>query len=211
MSHKHNSSSLPLPVTLTMQPTVEDLCCNTAFQNAPLMTPAQPQQVSNRVETRQLSCPASTAGSNFRCCPITPLCHFTVTHFFSLLIFVSGHRPAHSCFFFFFLPQLSVHPGCEAGKHSGACTDSSSSPSPSGSLPHTASALYSQCPHPQETEKVPSQLEVFSCRLNKWARVRARTSKRAARVQMLQLSSTLPAHVVVSEPPQGNRTSNAPC
>lgn len=56
ISRKHDNMSLPLPNTLTLQPTVENPGCNPGFQNAPLMT-VHPQRVSNRVETQQLSCP----------------------------------------------------------------------------------------------------------------------------------------------------------
>lgn len=102
--------------------------------------------------------PASTPGSDFRGCPAATS---------PQLIFLSSYFylwPPSSTFLF--CSAAAQRPGCEAAKHSGACTDPASSPSASGwrhclSLAHTRLPLYSQCPHPQEKDEVPSQLEVF--------------------------------------------------
>lgn len=100
ISRKHDNMPLPLPNTLTLQPTVENLGCNPGFQNAPLMT-VHPQRVSNRVETQQLSCPRHWWGRTSGAAPLLPSAN-SLWLIFSLSLFLSLATIQHILVFVFF-------------------------------------------------------------------------------------------------------------
>lgn len=82
-----------------MQPTVEDVVLQPWISKGALNDCAHPQRVSNRVEMRQLSCRVGGGVETSGAAPLLRFASMLSLGFFSLLIFISGHRPAHSCFF----------------------------------------------------------------------------------------------------------------
>lgn len=137
-------------------------------------------------------------------------------------VFMSGSHPGHSCYFLFFwccCGSVSRLYCRLIGTHKReSYLRVMPSSNPPNSLRHYAKVpllnisylLYipSALLHPREKDKVPSQLEVFSWWLNKWARA---GSENAALPQKLRADARpkrdLPhlfPHIVVSEALQGH-------